>query len=321
MRTVDGLENRFWRLRPDKRFGGVLVANRDVAPKLAPQIADAGEHAAVERATLQLRKPALDGVEPGCAGWREVQVESRVVRQVVEDILGLVRAAIVEDQMQIDSVGSRSVYVLEKGQEILGCVPLGHPPEYLATRDIERCVEARGAVAFVVVRPAFNLPRAQWQQRLGTVERLNLRLLVYRKDHRTPWRAQVQTHHVEDLFRELWILADLEGLDPMRPQVGDLPGLLHLPARYSCVLRHQAHAPVGRFLGDSLRGQAQDLPGLGGVELSRLARTRSLRQAAESTLHIALSPLVDRATRHIELLTDRLRAVTLSAQQNDSRAL
>lgn len=48
----------------------------------------------------------------------------------------------------------------------------------LTRGDVERGEQRRGAMAFVVMRPPFDLPWSHGQKRLRTIQRLNLRLLV-----------------------------------------------------------------------------------------------------------------------------------------------
>lgn len=54
------------------------------------------KNAAIEGATFELRKPTLDSVQPGHAGWREMAVDIRPGLQPVKDLLrGLSPAPIV----------------------------------------------------------------------------------------------------------------------------------------------------------------------------------------------------------------------------------
>ncbi len=57
--------------------------------------------------------------------------------------------------------------------------------------------------------------RSQRQQRLGPIQRLDLRLLVHAQHHGVGRRIQVQTDHVVDLLLGARIGAELERLDPM----------------------------------------------------------------------------------------------------------
>jgi len=54
-------------------------------------------------------EPALDQVEPGSAGGREVQAKTRMARQPAMDQRRFVRRVVVQDQMDVQSGGYRRV--------------------------------------------------------------------------------------------------------------------------------------------------------------------------------------------------------------------
>ena len=71
----------------------VDVVGRNESADLLAQLGDAGEQAAPERAALQLAEPSLDGIEPGRAGRREVQVKAGMGSQKVPYRFGGMRAS------------------------------------------------------------------------------------------------------------------------------------------------------------------------------------------------------------------------------------
>ena len=66
-------------------------------------------------------------------------------------------------------------------------------PEHLAAGDLERGKQAGGAVSLVVVRHPCGQPRPQRQQRLRSVEGLDLGLLVYAQHQRPLRRVQIHS--------------------------------------------------------------------------------------------------------------------------------
>ena len=76
-------------------------------------------------------------------------------------------------------------------------------------------------MALVVVRPTLDLSRLHRQQRLRSVERLNLRLLVDAEDRRVRGRIQIQPDDVPHFFDQQRIIRQLERLGPMRLQSGN----------------------------------------------------------------------------------------------------
>lgn len=195
----------------------MLVVALDVAVELVAKRLNAGEHSALECAASELTEPALHSIEPGCAGRGEMQEDARTLGQELLDLLGFVRAAVVQDDMQIQVLGHGAFDLAEEVDELLGAVSLRDSADHLARRDIHRGVQARRAVPCVVVRSAFDLPWAQRQHGLGAVEGLDLSLLVDREHHRIGRWVHVEPHDIYDFLGELRIIADLEGLEPVRP--------------------------------------------------------------------------------------------------------
>src|SRR5256885_4955181 len=77
-------------------------------------------------------------------------------------------------------------------------------------QDIERGKQRGSAVAGIVVGLAFGQAGAQRQNRLGTIERLNLALLVYAQHQRFVRRIEVQADHIAQLGDEVGIGTELE---------------------------------------------------------------------------------------------------------------
>src|SRR5215831_21214345 len=73
------------------------------------------------------------------------------------------------------------------------------------------------------MRVPFHLARPHWQQRLGAIQGLNLRLLIGAEHECALRRIQIQAHDVPHLFHEERVLRELEGLGPMRLQAEGAP--------------------------------------------------------------------------------------------------
>ena len=71
-------------------------------------------------------------------------------------------------------------------------------------------------MALVIMRAPFRHPRPQRQERLGPVQRLDLRLLVDAQDHGALRRMEIQPDDIPHLLDEKRVARQLEGLDPMR---------------------------------------------------------------------------------------------------------
>jgi hypothetical protein len=71
----------------------------DVGANRRDERRHAAEGAPAEALACDLGEEALDEVQPGGAGWREVEMKSRVLRESGLDHRMLVRAVVVENQM------------------------------------------------------------------------------------------------------------------------------------------------------------------------------------------------------------------------------
>src|SRR5206468_5665021 len=85
-----------------------------------------------------------------------------------------------------------------------------------AALDVQGGEERRRAVAYVIVRPPFDLAGAHRQQRLRAIERLDLRFFIAAEHQRPIGRIQIQADDVADLLDEQRILRELERLRAMR---------------------------------------------------------------------------------------------------------
>lgn len=100
-----------------------------------------------------------------------------------------------------------------------GKAAVGH----LTGGDLQRSEQGRGAVADIVVGAALGTARAQRQDRLRAVQRLDLGLQVHAQHDRMLGWMEVQADHVMDPGIEFGIGGELERLD--------LPGLDAVVAR------------------------------------------------------------------------------------------
>ena len=126
------------------------VVGLDATADLSSQFGHAGESAPSQGAPLQLAEPGLDGVEPGRARRREVQVKARMRGQEVVNRFGRVRAAVVEDQVQVKVDRRRAVELGEELAELGGAMAPGEATEHLAGGDVEGGLQFRGPVSLVV---------------------------------------------------------------------------------------------------------------------------------------------------------------------------
>src|SRR5687767_5855920 len=289
----DRCEDRLGAFGPSERFREVLVVSVDVGVQGGAKVRDAGEDPAMDRAALQYGEPGLDGVEPRGARRREVEVKARMLREPALHLVGLVRAAVVEDDVNDGRFCGPPIDDFEKCDELGGAMAFGDLADHFTSGEVERGVQAQRSVPLVVVRASLDLAWPERQHGLRPVERLNLGLLVHGEDQRVLGRAHVQTDDVNDLLREPRVLADLEVLHSMRLEAGTLPYLPDLVLGDSNRGRHEPLAPVRRSRRFLLNGPAQNLHHLIEVQAPRAAGSCTLLQTLDSFLGKAPDPFVD----------------------------
>src|SRR5437867_10361132 len=129
-------------------------------------------------------------------------MEARMAGQPAMDPWRLVRAGIVEDQMDDQSGRHPRVDGREKLSKLAGALALMEFADDLAALGVQRGKQSRGAVARVVVRAPLHAPWPQRQDRLAAVERLNLRLLVDTQNQGFVGGLQVQADDVAHFLDE-----------------------------------------------------------------------------------------------------------------------
>jgi hypothetical protein len=87
-------------------------------------------------------------------------------------------------------------HVLEEAQELLMAMPVLTETGDLASGDLQRGEQRRGAMTHVVMGAPLSPARLHWQHRLGAIQRLDLRLLIHAQHDRVLRRIQIQPDDV-----------------------------------------------------------------------------------------------------------------------------
>jgi len=178
----------------------------------------------------------------------------------------------------------------EERHEILGAMLLFTPRQDFAGRDVERGEQIERAIPDVVVGPPFGLANVHGQDRLGPLERLDLRLLVEGEHHRVVRRIHIQADDIPNLVDELGVGRHLERLRDVRFEPERPPDAADHRVTHPGLRGHRPRAPVGL----ALRGRFERL------DDHRLdvrvgdrpwpADPGLIQQARESALDESLSP-------------------------------
>jgi hypothetical protein len=249
-----------------------------------------------------------------------VQVKARMGGKPAADLRGLVGRAVVEDEVDVEVFGNLLLDRLQELVELDRAVSLVQGADHLARGEIQRRVQARGAVALVVMGRALRRAGQHRQDRPGPIQRLNLRFFIHAQHRRALGRVQVQATDVVDLLDELRVGGELELLLTVRLQRERLPRPPHRVLRNAQMRRQRARRPVRGVLGRGLERGDHDPFDLLIGDRPRLPRPRLVQQSLQSGRGEALAPLRDRRTRDTQLLGDLRIRQTISRRQHDPRA-
>ena len=147
-----------------------------------------------------------------------------------------------------------SASILQELAELDRAVAGVQRPDHLAGRDVERGVQARGAVADVVVAGPRGGAGQHREHRLGAVEGLDLGLLVHAQHQRPFGRVEVEPDDVADLVDEQRVFRQL----PRSSLCGASPNARHtrdtVDWRHPQVRGHRPGRPVRRVRRCGLQG-------------------------------------------------------------------
>src|SRR2546426_8555810 len=119
--TRDAGEDLVGGLDPDVPLAA-LVEHVDELANRRDELAHGAMHAALELFGRQGRKPAFDQIQPRGIGRREMEVEARVAQQPAPDGRALVRARVVQNEVDLQSRWHAGVEASEKRPEFAGAV-------------------------------------------------------------------------------------------------------------------------------------------------------------------------------------------------------
>src|SRR6266542_555234 len=146
------LDDRGWVFGPHERRR-MAVPRGDVSLNVPDEGADGVERAAADRFAGEDAEPRLDHVEPGGALRGEVELDLGMLREPrLHGRCGM-RGRVVEDDMQVTAaIAARDAF--DEAQEVGARVARRTRAQHAPTADLQRGVQAREAIALVVVRLA-----------------------------------------------------------------------------------------------------------------------------------------------------------------------
>ena len=152
---------------------------------------------------------------------------------------------VVHDKMQVEMGWCLDVNLLEEPDELLVSMPGHAVTDDFPIKHVQRCKQGSRAVAFVVMRHGPTAALLHRQTRRGSVEGLNLALLVNGETQELVRGIEVETDNIIEFFDELLIAADLEGPDKMGLEVVLFPDASDCGLAEPLCVCHDACAPMG----------------------------------------------------------------------------
>src|SRR5271169_3753065 len=156
---------------------------------------------------------------------------------------------VIADQVKLSIRRDGLVDQAEKLEPFLVAMPLLAQAKDFAVGRIQRGKQSGRAVSFVVVRHGGAASALQRQAGLGTIQSLNLALLVGAQHQRVFGRIEIQADDVFQFLREGRIVADLESFHAMRFQPVGAPDAPHAGFADADRRRHGTSAPMSWVAG------------------------------------------------------------------------
>ncbi len=173
------------------------------------QFFDIAEDAAAEPVLGKVAEEALDHVQPGTAGGREIDVESRMAVEPLFDLGVLVGRVVVHDHVDLLLRRGRVVDHAQELQPFLMAVAVVAHGDHLAIERVERPEQSRHAIALVVVSHGSAAGATPVASGPGPVSGFFHRRIAR-------WRTRADSGTAHDGFqflREADVPAEFEGAD------------------------------------------------------------------------------------------------------------
>ena len=238
----------------------------------------------------------------------------------IADQLGLVRSVIVHHRMDVEVSGDVALDFVEESAELLGAMTAHALADDGPDFDVERGEERGGPVSCVVVRAPFGLAWPHRQERLGSIERLNLALFIDAENHRALGRRQIKPDDVAQFLHEQGVGRELEAFRPMRLQAEAAPDPMDRGRRMAHGFGHGPQAPVGRAFRPCLQRVAEGGGDLVVADLTRRAGTRLVVKPVQAVAREALAPNAYRVGANLELGRDFFVGQPARRDKNDARS-
>ncbi len=312
----DGLEDLVGGFGPLERRW-VLVVSIEIVLYRNTELRHARVGASSQGVFGEQAKEALSEVEPRGVCGCEVKVEPRSLGKPAFDRRCLVRGEIVEHDVDVQLARNGCFALSEEFLELYRSMSRVALSEDFTCCGVECSKQVSRSMPNVVVGLSLGLAQAHGQDRLSTLERLNLRFLVDAQDDRVIRWVHIQTNNVAYLFDQLWVLRETKRFRAVRLKPERSPNTPNRRMAQPKMLGHRARTPMGSPLWSRLQRLGHDFLDLVIADLASCSWPRFVVQPFHSLFYKATSPLAHRAPHGVHLPSNFHIRQTRRAMQHD----
>ncbi len=302
-------------LRPHEGGTGFVIVV-DELQKVLFQFPPRAMDAPLEPAPGQDAEKAFGQVDPGGMRRGMVKVDLGMPPEPSLGGRALVDVQVVQDNVKL-AVRVVPRHLVHETQEIDGGSSF-HFGQNLAGGNFQGRQQGMGTVPDIFIGPTAGLLGPQRQERLGAIESLDARLLIYAQ-HQGLFRGiQVKPHHIQQLGFKVRIGTEGEGAQAMGLEAGSAQHALHGAAGQPDLAGQGAHTPAAlklRLLADPV---LDPLPDLGAV-FDGPAGARGVAQSVQAAGGKTPPPLTDGDWRKSQAQGDLLVRISVVGTQHDAR--
>ncbi len=172
----------------------------------------------------------------------------------------------------------------------------------------------------IFVGPSAGFACPQREPRLGTVERLNARFLVYTQHQRILRRVEIQPNNVEQLGFKIRIGAEGERADSVGLQFGGNQHGMYRTGGQSDFGGERAHGPAALIFRPLTHSRLHFVPGVG-IMFGRPPRAGRIAQALQTVDGKRAAPLSHRDRRNLQRGRDLLVVRPVGRRQDNAATL
>lgn len=284
------------------------------------QLFDVFERTSPDCALADETKPTLDLVKPGRICGCEVRMKSGPTSEPRTNLRMLVSAVVIHHDMNVEFGGHIGFDVPKESQKLLVSVSGFALADDAARSDVEGGEQRCRAVTEIVVRHAFDITEPHGQDRLTTLQGLDLGFFINTQNEGIIRGIKIQTDDVSNLFDKERI--GRQGKAPSAVRLN--PKELHVAVDGTLgdigLVRELPYGPVGRLARALLQRATHQS---GDVIIVIGSTTMSWRQIVQSVNPIgavAPTPISDSGVGHFEFGRDVAIGHPIGDHKDDLRA-